>query len=245
MSQEHDTAGPDPLEPARYDTLETLWQDPAPSLATRNISRRSKGSGRAVVVGGLDHREIHCESLLEANVLATLLADKQRVLDVQEQPGVVAYVDIEGRDRAHYFDFLVTMRDGRRIAIAVKPEKRSARLENDFDQIIRYAGPFADAYLLVTDTSLTEHSVYNAWLILAARRDHNPEADAKVSAVAASLHGQIAIEDLVDACDIGAPAFHAIVRLIDNGELRLSAHGRIDYGVNVERCEVENAGVAA
>ncbi len=245
MTNEQDTPSPDPIEPARYDTLETPWLEPAPSLATRKISRKSTGSGRAVVVGGLDHREIHCESLLEANVLATLLADKWRVRDVHEQPGVVRYVDIEGRDRAHYFDFLATMSDGRKIAIAVKPEERSAHLEANFNLIIRYAGPFADAYLLVTDNSLTEHSVYNAWLILAARRDPNPDADIAVRAIAEQLHGQIAIEDLVDACKIGAPAFHAIVRLIDNGELRLSASGRIDYGAHVERCEGEKLGRAA
>ena len=134
----------------------------------RRIARRSKSSSRGGIVvqlpGWTRSRIVFFESRLELNVLYVLLA-RGGVVDVWEQPPSISYRDATGKRRNHFFDFLIGLKSGRRIAVAVKPAKIAARLKFVSDlKCIRQEmrKDFADAVLLITDQDFTKAEAQNA-----------------------------------------------------------------------------------
>jgi hypothetical protein len=231
------SASPD--EPGtRYTTLDDLWRPPAPSRGSRRPSRRSKGSGRATVIGGTPPRQIHCESNPERKCALMLLA-RRDVADVVEQPPAVWFVDADGRNKRHTFDFFVTMTDDTTVAVEVKPldkvEKHHWR--ERLRRIAEQADGFADRYVLVTEANLPPNAVYNAALLHAVRRDIQPEHDEQIRRLTADLHGQVTVADLVARSGLEGDGFRAIARLIGAGELVAVRGGRIDYPTFVSRAE--------
>jgi len=192
---------------------------PGRSRATRAISRRSKGAGRAVLVGGRVPRQILCESLLEHRA-ATILLARRDVADIWDQPPAVTYEDETGRHK-HTFDFLVELHDGRRIAIAVRPEHRAHDLRKTVTTIAAQIRDFADEFLVLTDAQLTPNRLHNATTILMARRGANPNADAKMHEIVRTLHGATTIEMLANTAGFDGEGYRAAVRLLDTGELEL------------------------
>ena len=176
-------------------------------------------------------RLIRCESNLEAKAAYVLLA-RPDVVDVSEQPEAVAYLDEDGCQRHHTFDFLVTRVDGTRIAVAVKPAK-VARRRNLHAMLGRVAAQmsraFADAVLLLTDEDLPAHLVQNAMLVHAARRGRCAEHDGRVAEFVRSLNGRITVGTLVEALGLAGDGFRAVVRAIGDGLLDLVGGGCIDY----------------
>jgi hypothetical protein len=213
----------------RFLTAADAWNPPAPSLATRHFARRSPTSGRATLVCPLNDRELKCESLLEAKCAAIILARPDVVL-LEEQPAAVQYRDTDGRIRSHRFDFRVTTNDGTRTALQVKTHERAERLRwrTLIAEIGRQVGPrFADSYRVVTERNLPTCAVHNAAQLLSARRGARADHDAQIRGLAATLHGAIAIADLVTASGLDGDGFRAVVRLIGAGDLVVNGHGRI------------------
>jgi hypothetical protein len=206
------------------------WRPPARSIATRFPSRRSRGSGRATLVGGAPPRRIRCESDLEHKALRVLLA-RRDVAAVQEQPRPIAFVDEDERVTSHRFDFLSRFTDGRRIAFEVKPAEKAERhrWKERLTLIAAQSDGLADGYGLLTERELTPTLVANATLILAVRRDPRPDHDAIVRAIVRRALGQMRIADIVAASGLGGDGFRAVARLIDAGELSLVDRVRIDY----------------
>lgn len=142
-----------------------FFEFPAPSRASRRVSARSKASARVQIV---DRREclarpvvLQVESALEAKCFA-LLAARPDVLDIIEQPPAVRYQDPRGVGRWHTFDFLVALRSGSRLAIAVRPWERVQKRR--FDDLLRLIAPqvpksFADRVVLFTDADIPRPAV--------------------------------------------------------------------------------------
>lgn len=217
-------------DPLLYNTLDTMWRPPVHRAADRTISARSRGSARAALVvrmkgDGYRPRVVRCEGGLEFKTLLVLVADP-RVVNVWEQVGV-AFRDDAGALRHHFFDFLLQHEDGRKIAIAVRPEQRARRLEHTLRAVAAQWGDFADGYTIVH--TVPRDRAHNAALIHAVRRDEDRSVDDVVRGIAATLHGRIRIEDLVAISERGAQAFRAIARLIGEGELELAGSPRICY----------------
>jgi hypothetical protein len=224
-------------EPASFTTLDDVWRPPLERQLPRKIAKRSKSSGRSTILAP-DNREIRCESLLEKKVALRLLTDQQ-VEHVIEQPDPVAYYDTEGKRCLHFFDFLATMKDGRKIAFAVRPEKRAAKVRAFLPLIARDAPKFADGIVLLTEKHVPHAAVANAGLILSARRSPRPAADVAVRTYVAGLHGEVTIGDVVAATGLHGDGFRAVIRAIDRGELRATTGGHLDYATRIERIATE------
>lgn len=226
-------------------TLDDLWRPPGPSRATRTFNRRSRGSGRSLMVGGAKPREIQCESGHEARC-ATILLTRRDVVDVWEQPDPVPFVDVDGSRHFHTFDFLVRMNDGKRVAIAVKPfaTAEKHRWREKIAHIAAQAGHFADGFVLVTGRNLPRDTVRDARLILSCRRDDRPGDDARVRAVVAGLGGPSTIGDIVTLSGLDGHGFRAVVRLVDEGVLEVVDGSRIDYPTLVKRTDAPASGDA-
>jgi hypothetical protein len=232
-------------QPAKYAALTDLWRPPGPSLTTRQISRRSTGAARAVLVGGARPRQILCESGLERRCAMLLLA-RRGIVDVWEQPTPVAYRDAAGNWHHHTFDFLVLLADGTLVAIEVKPYDTVMRKQwrAKIEMVAAHGarnGSGYDGYLLVTERNMPLYAVADAGLILACRRESRPDCDDAVRRAVTGIHGRVTVGDIVDRTGMKGDAFRAVVRLIDDGLLEVVDRGaRIDYPTRVRRAADPN-----
>lgn len=161
-------------------------RSPLPSRATRLIPARSRASLRGMLTAHLPgHRRariIAFESRLEEQVLLLLLA-RPDVHDIWDQPPAITYVDADGATRRHVFDFLVTLTDGARVALAVKPWAIAERTGffRRFE-LIRAATPgsYAGDARLVSERDFRRDDALNAARLHAFRGAPDPEADATV-----------------------------------------------------------------
>lgn len=173
-----------------------------------------------------------CESGLEKKVAHFLLTHPQ-VADLREQPDAVQWLDAEGTLRRHTFDFLVTLKDGRKLAVAVKPKARRRRLDQILAAIANQVPTgFADGVLVMTDEDVPRDVVHNAALLHHCRRGANPTHDAIVQRLVATP-GRGTVGQLVAASELGGAGFRAVVRLIANGTIQVQGGARIGYDTPV------------
>ncbi|WP_246251744.1 hypothetical protein [Allomesorhizobium camelthorni] len=97
---------------------------------------------------------------------------------------------------------------------------------------------FADVYLVRTEDNIHPDDVFDAWLLLRARRFACAASDAVVAGLARGLHGWCRVRDLVVASGLGGAAFNAAVRLIGDGGLEVRDYARISYECFVRRARV-------
>lgn len=238
-----DADSPDDRRSGHQDSATPDWIAPRPSVADRMPTRfRSKGSTQGILVTtGEDPRQIFWESLGELAFLLIVLA-RLDIIDVREQQEAV-YRDDAGVLRRHFFDFVVTTRDGIRKAIAYKPSERVRAINFDTflaDLATRISPYFADEVVLITERDLPPATVHNAKLMHACRRDPPGDADDAVLAVLATITGRISIADLRDAAGHGGEGFRATVRLIGSGRIVMEGAGRISDETLVRDAQKEN-----
>lgn len=213
---------------------------PLPSRAKRGIPKRSKASSRGSVVAYLpSHNEpriIQFESKLEQRVLFLLLARKA-VWDIQEQPELFRYVGREGQRKYHFFDFKVTLKCGRTIAIAVKP-KKSVR-KNHFlldlaDIRASMNSDFADDVILITDKDFTKAEALNAERFNAFVRNRNENLQQKLKALIHVVAFPLSVGELQNRLGAGAEGYRAIFLAIFDGLLSADKTKEIDLFTMVE-----------
>lgn len=221
-------------------TIENLPTSPAPMIylpgehrSSRNVHSKSRGACRPSVV--VHDREVMCESGTERDAALSMAADRD-VIDLREQPPAVTWFDAEGTPRRHTFDFLATLRSGKKIAIAVKPiavVKRTRFLET-LGLIARHVPrSFADGVKLVTDENLPLDHVHNAVLLKHSLRSSNAAHDDLIKSLLGE-HGLSSIAQIVAASGLEGQAFQAIVRLIASGAVSVIDNARISYDAVIE-----------
>lgn len=198
---------------------------------------RSTASFRGSLVDHARNREFVYESKLERGFIYISLASGL-VDDYLDQPPPVDFVDGDGRMARHTFDALLTLTDGARAAVDIKPKKkvdRSRILEVHRLIAEQVGAAFADVYLLRTEDHVHPDDVYDAQLLLRARKLACAAADAVVAKLASSLHGWCRLRDLVAASGIGGAAFNAAVRLVADGALEVRDCAWVSYECFVRR----------
>ena len=204
------------------DLNNTVWLPPLRSNASRTPARRGKGSVRGATPDLSENRVKVFESdRLERGLLSILMADR-RVAHIQDQPKPVAYMTPAGRERTHTFDFLVTFRDGRRVAYAAKPlaKVESTGIETTLRLIRKQSlSGFADAAVLRTEKTVPKRGIYNARTILRARSNRNLEDVRVAFREAAKLNGWVRLGALVRATGMNARGRIAVLCLVDEGML--------------------------
>ena len=130
---------------------------PAVSLASRTIATKSRFSVRGFVVAVFpeepDGRRVYFESGLERDFVLLMLA-RPDVASIVEQPVGVTWIDGAGRPARYTPDVLLTLTDGRRLAVEVKRAERVRRKGIDTTLAAIAAqlpAEFADGVVLFTD----------------------------------------------------------------------------------------------
>ncbi|MBD1546244.1 hypothetical protein [Roseibium aggregatum] len=209
-----------------------------PSWASRTITLKSSASSRGFLLNHTCHRWAGYESFLERDFLTILLAhpDAERF---QEQPEPVTYVDADGKLRTHTFDVVVYLRNGRKVAYDIKPEKRRARSQiKAIQRLISKQHPnYADKYVVRTDRQISRDRVRNAELILRARTLWDGETIEELRRHLASMHGVFQFASLVALFNEEAVGFNAVLNLIDMQELKPVTRGLFNDNTELEICK--------
>ncbi len=202
---------------------------PTHSMAERipPLSSRGHASGHLMVADGGIWRIILVESDLEFKCALTLDADPN-IVEIREQ--VRFDWPQNQRLRTHYFDFVVQMRSGQRVALIVKPAKR-ARTEKFLTETRAIAQHvvntnFAHEVRVFTDECLDSTTWRNAQLFRNVR-EKDPDADAAAIAAIGDHIGVVALDELVGRINLGSRGFRALVRLTAAGHLVCVDHEEI------------------
>ncbi|MCG6113400.1 MAG: hypothetical protein MEQ74_14765 [Paracoccus sp.] len=189
-----------------------------------------------VIPDGASGRVVVSESKLE-------ILWKIYLLSLPEVETIVEQVEFEWhdgeKDRKKFFDIVIVLKNGKRIACEVKPEIRLesgrvlAKLRMIADQV---EGQYDDVRVL-TDKDLDRVAVHNAETFFAMRAP-DEEADAAAEAAAADISGAVTVRGLSEQVGLGARGTRAIVRLLARRRLRLCRHERISLGSLVRRVEI-------
>lgn len=224
-------------EPAR--SVPPPWTEPSPSIAHRKIGIKApKGALRGrTVTNGPSPRRVMVESNVELKAVHVLLA-RHDVVHLREQAEPVSYVDAEGVDRLHFFDFVATLDTGEKVAVAVRPHERALR--HDLDGTLRQIAAqmdatVADRVVHMSERHLPRDLVEDAKLLRAVRRDNRPDDDKAVAAIVATLNGVVTVDGLVRASGLDGRGFRAVVRLIGDGVLSIVGARGITYATRVVR----------
>jgi hypothetical protein len=190
-----------------------------PTVASRLPKLKFRGSCRGFAV--CDNRVLVFESHLELMVLLMLWM-KMQVVQIIDQPPPVTYVDDFGEPHRHTFDFFITLADGTRIFIAVKPVAKlvSSGLPRKVELIAEQLEPgVADRIHIITDADFTYADRYNAVQMYECSRFPVPEHDEVIDRITGDMLGAVKIADLVDTAGLGGAGFRAVIRLITEGVL--------------------------
>lgn len=110
---------------------EDLYRPPLPTVAGLMFLARSKLTVRGFTLA-MTPAEQRWRQIISASqgeretcLLSLAMPDLWNLID---QPKPVSFVDVDGRQRTHRFDYLAEFKNGRRVAIAVKPAERVERL---------------------------------------------------------------------------------------------------------------------
>lgn len=210
-------------------TQDVGFRYPAPSRATRNWGNRCPFAMRGTMI--FNDRVVQCESGLESKTLDAL-AGRHDVVDIWEQPEELLYIDDEGKPRRHTVDFRVTMRDGTRYAVLVKPKRKAEACGLDrVRDLLAAQAPraFADRYVIITEDKLPRHVVSNGALFSEVRA-YGPFADdPDVEAVLAVVTEPMTVSRAVELTGLAGQAFRALVRCALERRIRLVDDVRFDY----------------
>ncbi|SCX03874.1 hypothetical protein DSM25558_0575 [Agrobacterium sp. DSM 25558] len=217
---------PPPEDPSVFQ-----YTPPHSGLATRRpaLKQAKTSRGHSIFRGVI----LWHESLLELRV-SYLLQTWHHVREIHSQYPRVTFVDADGKTRTHTFDYYVVFEDGRRLAIAVKMNRKRAGML-DMLRRIEEAGVshrsgrrLADQTLLMTEKDGNVASFHNCSEILAARETHTPAAVEELREIVRRMTGRFRFMTLLAGCRNVAARRSAIWRLIDLGELVAEGKARID-----------------
>ena len=217
---------------------------PGASRSTRNWGTRCPFAMRGTMI--FNDRVVQCESGLESKTLDAL-AGSSDVVDIWEQPAELRYTDDAGKPKKHTVDFRVTMRDGTRYAVLVKPKRKveACGLERIRDLLAAQAPrTFADRWVIVSEDKLPRHVVSNGALFSEVR-SYGPYADdPEVAAVLAVVTEPMTVERAVELTGLAGRAFRALVRCALDARIQLVADVRFNYSAVIAP-KANREGVAA
>ncbi|MEP5760627.1 MAG: hypothetical protein ABJ327_15205 [Litoreibacter sp.] len=232
-----------PTEPFEneFGELEIPDLTPLPYRGNRKINPRSRGSTRIFAVW-LDlttktPRKYGFDSQVECHNAALTMVDPD-IAQVHEQFGPVPFIDDDGKPANHYIDLLITQKNGRKIAVAVKPTQRlkSGRFMRELEALSKtMPDGIADELRLVTELCIPRAEAFNAIMYQRFALCPDPDVDARLLDVLSSVSGDISICDLAAQCRAGGRAFRVVVRGLFEGKLRKLSPGRIVLFTRVRR----------
>ncbi|MEP1539087.1 MAG: hypothetical protein ABJQ34_18660 [Paracoccaceae bacterium] len=204
---------------------------PGPSRSSRKINWRSRASCRGTLVLSLSSRQqvVVYESLLELMCIL-LISSRGDLADVWDQPEPIRFSLPDGSRHEHTFDYRVTLADGLRYAVAIKPIHHVEKY--DFDLKLGYfraalPDSFAAEVILMSEAVFTRAQALNAQRYHEFTKKPDKDADDHIVRVAHEQREPMVLEELIGISGLGGRGFRAGFRAIIEGKLKPLSHGKI------------------
>lgn len=210
--------------------------DPTAGHATRKPASQQKATARGATF--FKGTEVFHESELEHRV-SVKIQGRSDVKELHSQYPILLWIDAEGVIRKHTCDYFVVYESGFRLAVAVKYQKKKAKMDDLIKQI-RLAGftrhdskgkltvGAVDDMVHISEADTTIDDFENAQCILASRQRHDPTEYSMLLETVRKLPGRFRFGELLRDCANRAKRRTAIWRLLDIGHLVTVSTGRID-----------------
>ncbi|MBY6068822.1 hypothetical protein KUW17_18915 [Leisingera aquaemixtae] len=150
-------------------------------------------------------------------------------LDLEEQLAPVLVRKLSGATAPHWLDFRLTLKSGKRIALAVKPKKFAERYEFRAEMLAVADAAIpavADELCVVTEQNIDPIEFHNAKLFHSARFPE-PVMDEAVAEALKSLRTPTMIRQFLAESGIGPAGFYSVVRAIHKGLAKVASNERI------------------
>ena len=204
-------------------SVHPVWIPPGRSIGTAQPTRRTKAHSRGYLNDDRTHREIGFSSTHELHAACVFLADRN-VLDIEDQPPAVAYLDADGRPHTHRYDFRIRFNTGLIVAVDVKP--RSLVESSKINQTREFARPnlvgFADKDILVTDRTASRERGWNARKMIKARKIRDAHHNRKMAEWLPDIHGTVSAYQLARQFPSFAEGMNAVWCLLHDGLLKFA-----------------------
>lgn len=207
--QEHDTElACDNVISGRFETVRVenmgrtemveTWVPPIPKAEGSHMPpRRNRFNARAFIPDVGTNIQIGNASWLELKCAMHFMANR-RVVRIEDQALTIGYVDEADVKRSHRCDFLITFDNGKKLAVAVKPDDRvEARGLDKLLRILRSnLHGAADDIIILTDAYLTSDRAWNSQSIIRARRARNDADCLMLRDAIKDIYGSVSAFDL-------------------------------------------------
>lgn len=185
----------------------------------RDVALKSSTNCRVSIYDKQRNQFLRCESLLEANLVLSLMANRN-VVDIETQ--VMIGFERETGSTVQYVDVRATYANGLVMLYPVRPSEldKAGRLKADVelmrDQII---GVHAHGIEIIDETVVTEGLVYRACAILRARDLRNKRDVSRMATILQGGKKVVQVFRLIQEFgDLGL-GWNAMWNLIDDGVL--------------------------
>jgi hypothetical protein len=168
--------------------------------------------------------------------LETLLLPDFHNIEAQVQP--IDYLHPTGEWRQHYYDLLVTLRCGKRIAYYVKAGSRLRHrdVQEEYLAICEYTPhSLCDEIKVVSSARYTRDAISNLQMIWNLLQRPDPSLDRHVLDVAKS-EVYWDIRGLLSYCNLSTPAmgWQSVMRLIGKGLIEADIYNRISHYTRIQ-----------
>ncbi|KQV13718.1 hypothetical protein ASC97_31925 [Rhizobium sp. Root1203] len=204
-----------------YPTVIPQYGQVQPSLGTRKSGLKSPKNYRGTQPNQDGTREMTFDSGVELGIGHKLRVDRD-VIELREQYPTAKYFAAGGKLHKHTFDYWVRLRNGKTVAIAVKPMELIIRtgLLRILKRIHRQSpGKYADIVTWIDEDHWSDEDDENAKTILWARRRRNEAECASLLKTLECVTGLVRFWDLIAIAPVEAHRRVAIWNLIGDGVL--------------------------
>jgi hypothetical protein len=207
--------------PGRFEPLVEIddeWHEPELLHGDRVIPIGGRASERGEVPIPGENALLPDESGIERRGLITLMATAG-VMSIRTQTPTAPYFDDDGVERYHTFDISFRTKNGRKVATAIKPERRREevvdiikriKVHPDFDML-------ADDAVVLTDLDIDEGPYSDAWSIFMERLCFDPVEYMRALRDVSRINGEVRFAALLKGALSEAARRTAIWNLIYSG----------------------------
>jgi hypothetical protein len=153
---------------------EEVWSPPRPSRAKWLLYPVRTGSERSTVAFSRGNQVLVAEHPLEGQILQLWMANRD-VVEIVDHPDPIEFTTEDGATHRFWFNYVIVMRDGRRIAVAVRYGEEAIYARATLPLVEPFmSNDFADTAMVMSEEDVDPVALFNAgWMLDCSRSRDN------------------------------------------------------------------------
>lgn len=195
---------------------ETFYE-PTHGLALRNPLRKDKSSAKGFEF--FNEVRVYFDSEIEHRCLLRLMT-RRDIAEIHSQALLFNYHDAQRKPHEHTIDYLIIYKDGWRVGIVIKPERKRDEMEDLIERIkVDPSSAQVDDFQFLSETYGSIEAAENADFIFWSREFEIDQEVSDLLDIVRTINGYVRFGDLLRSCRNIDERRVAVWRLIDLGVL--------------------------